>query len=240
MFQLKLIFKLTNCVLPRELDRLLVSFLKASTQNYSQQLFESLYAQGKSIVKPYTFSCYIPGASFKGDNIILNQNEFAMFFSSADLGQMIHFSNAFKLMKYKPYPMNGNTMELSSVIMQQRQEIKDSEIVVKMQSSLIVREHNSTDNTDVYYTCNQEGFCEAAKENVKIFMEKLGLILPIDDFSIMPIKGKKVVVPVFGRNTDASLGIYKLTGTPALLNMLYMAGIGARRSEGHGKFDILL
>ena len=32
-----------------------------------------------------------------------------------------------------------------------------------------------------------------------------------EGFSIAPIKGKKVVVPVFGRNTDANLGIYKIT-----------------------------
>jgi len=47
------------------------------------------------------------------------------------------------------------------------------------------------------------------------------------------------VIPVFGRNTDASLGIFKLKGDRDLLNLLYMAGIGARRSEGKGKFDIL-
>ena len=60
-----------------------------------------------------------------------------------------------------------------------------------------------------------------------------------DSFGIEPIKAKKVVIPVFGRNTDASLGIFKLKGDRDLLNLLYMAGIGARRSEGKGKFDIL-
>lgn len=240
MFQLKLTFKLDNNVLPKELDRLLVSFLKASAQNYSQEFFKSLYDDKKSIIKSYTFSYYLPGASFKDENIQLNRNEFTMFFSDADLGQMIHFSNAFKLMKFKPYPMSGNKMQLSSVIMQQRQEIKDSEIVVKMQSSLIVRRHNSDDNTDIYYTHEQEGFCDAVKENVKVFLDKLGIALSADNFSIMPVKAKKVVVPVFGRSTDASLGVYKLAGPSELLNVLYLAGIGVRRSEGHGKFDILL
>ena len=60
-----------------------------------------------------------------------------------------------------------------------------------------------------------------------------------DSFGIEPIKAKKVVIPVFGRNTDASLGIFKLKGDSNLLNLLYKAGMGARRSEGKGKFDIL-
>ena len=44
---------------------------------------------------------------------------------------------------------------------------------------------------------------------------------------------------MFGRNTDASLGIFKLTGSCQLLNVLYLAGMGVRRSEGHGKFEII-
>lgn len=39
---------------------------------------------------------------------------------------------------------------------------------------------------------------------------------------------------------DANIGIYKVTGTPELLNFLYMAGLGCRRSEGHGKFEIVM
>ena len=58
-------------------------------------------------------------------------------------------------------------------------------------------------------------------------------------FPFRLLKGKKVVVPVFGRNTDASIGIYKLSGSCRLLNILYLAGIGVRRSEGHGKFEII-
>lgn len=41
------------------------------------------------------------------------------------------------------------------------------------------------------------------------------------------------------RYTDQSIGIYKLTGNPELLNLLYAAGLGSRRSEAHGKFSVL-
>ena len=77
------------------------------------------------------------------------------------------------------------------------------------------------------------------KENLKVFLEKLNMDMDISDFSITPLKGKKVVSKVMSRYTDQSIGIYKLTGNPELLNLLYAAGLGSRRSEAHGKFSIL-
>lgn len=239
MNQFKLQFKLENNFLPREMDRLLVSFLKAATMNYDEEMYNSLYDKSKSITKQFTYSCYLPGAKFKDDRIELDKNEFSLFFSDSDQMELLHFFNAFQLMKFKRYPMHGNSMQLVSIYMQKLDEIKDNEIVIKIQSPLIVRKHNSDDNSDIYYTCDMDGFEEALRDNARIFIEKTGLNVSVDGFSIQVIKGKKIVVPVFGRNTDASIGIYKLTGSCELLNILYMAGLGVRRSEGHGKFEII-
>lgn len=239
MYQYKLTFQLENSWLPKEIDRLIVSFLKASSQACSQEFYESLYDKSKSIIKSYTYSYLLPGAKFEKDRIALAGNSFSIFFSDADLQELICFFNAFQLMKGKKYPMNGNSMKLVSIYMQKLDEIKDMEIVIKMQSSLIVRNHNSQNNSDIYYTCDMEGFDKALKENIDIFLGRMGVDISTEEFSIQPVKGKKVVVPVFGRNTDASIGIFKLTGTCELLNILYSAGMGARRSEGHGKFEII-
>ena len=83
-------------------------------------------------------------------------------------------------------------------------------------------------------------FEEVLKENVDFMLKKLDVPISTDGFSIVPIKGKKVVQCVFEHMIDANIGIYKLTGTPELLNFLYMAGLGCRRSEGHGKFEIVM
>lgn len=239
MFQYKLIFKLENNCLPKETDRFIVSFLKAAAQNYSPDFFNKLYDKSKSIIKSFTYSCYLPGARFHDKTIELSQEEFSLFFSDADQAELLHFFNAFQGMKRKKHPLNGNSMELTSIRIQKLDEIKENEIIVKMQSPLIVRKHNSDDNSDIYYTCEMDGFAEALKENVEIFLKKMDMDAEESGFSIQTVKGKKVVVPVFGRNTDASLGIYKLTGSCQLLNILFLAGLGARRSEGHGKFEII-
>lgn len=149
------------------------------------------------------------------------------------------FFNGFQLMKRKKYPMNENSMTLVSIRMQPLPEIREKEIVIRMQSPLLVRRHNSENNTDIYYTCETDGFEQALKENIAFFLDRMGMDAMAEDFFVQIIKGKKVIVPVFGRNTDATLGIFKLTGSCRLLNLLYQAGMGVRRSEGHGKFEVI-
>lgn len=242
MFQLKLTFKTEFNFLPRELDKLLLSYLKASAKIYSQEFYDKLYDKSKSIIKPYCFSCFLPGAKWskeEADRITLSKNEFSLFFSDADEAELIRFFNAFQKMKFMKYPMNGNSMQLTAISMQQLTEITDTEVVIKMLSPLIVRHHNAEDNKDIYYTCESGEFGKALKENVKIFLNKMNLGIPADDFSIQTVKGKKIVKDVFGRKIDASIGIYKISGNLKLLNLLLMSGMGVRRSEGNGKFEVI-
>lgn len=239
MIQLRLEFELANPELPREMDRLVVSFFKAALQNYSEELFEEFYDKKRSIIKAFTYSLLLPQAQFVKEKINLGQSCFTMFFSSADMGQLIQFFNAFKLMLNKPYPVQNNLMWLKRVGTQKREEITDSEIVVKMQSSLVVRRHNSETNHDEYFTYDHEEFGKVLKENIETFLQKLNIPASAEGFSIIPIKGKKVVADIFGRKVDANIGIYKLTGSPELLNILYLSAMGSRRSEGHGKFEVI-
>lgn len=109
-----------------------------------------------------------------------------------------------------------------------------------MQSPLIVRQHNADTNKDEYYTYDSAEFADKLKDNVSIFLQKVNLDISMEDFSLLPVKGKKVVVNCFGRKIDANIGIYKITGNQELLNILYQSGIGSRRSEGHGKWEVLM
>lgn len=239
MTELKLELELEKPELPIEMDRLIVSFFKASLQNYSEELFEKLYTKEKSVLKKFTWSNYFPGAQFTSEKILLKEKKFFINFSTIDMGELLHFYNAFSLMKNVTYHMPYNSMKLVSIKTQEMGEIKDTEIIVKMQSSLIVRRHNVSKNTDIYYSCEDPEFINVAKDNLRIFLQKLDIPMDISDFSITPVKTKKVVTKVFGRWVDGSIGIFKLTGNVELLNLLYAAGVGTRRSEGHGKWEIV-
>lgn len=240
MIQMELDFQLEKPEFPVEYDRLIISFIKASLQEYSPELLEQLYTKQASVIKPYCWACHLPGAKFSDGKILLIEKRFKLYFCDADLAQNIHFFNAFTTMKRKEYPVKGgNRMWLCGVKFRRHSEIEDSEIIVKMQSTLLVRRHNAENNTDIYYTCEDAEFSEVVKENIRTMQQKQKLTYRLDDFQIYPIKAKKVVTKVFGRPTNASIGIFKLVGSAELLNYLYTAGLGVRRSEGHGKFVII-
>ncbi len=237
--QYKLNFRLEKNFLPKEIDRVIVSFLKAAVQSYSLEMFERLYTKSRSVMKTYCFSYYLPGAKYVKDRIDLDDNSFTLYFSDADFQELLIFFNCFQNMRYIKYPMASNSMELVSVSVQNLPDITENEIIIKMQSPLVVRRHNSLDNTDIYFTFDMEGFAEALKENIDIFIERMGISLSTEGFSIIPVKARKIVKPVFGKNVDASIGIFKLTGSVELLNMLHMAAMGVRRSSGNGQFRVI-
>ena len=190
-------------------------------------------------MKTYCWTCYLPHAQFTSDTIKLGANKFMLTFSDIDMGELLIFFNAFSLMKHKIFHMNKNSMKLLSVKTRKLQTIKETELIVKMQSSLIARKHNSDDNTDVYYTFDEPEFSDIVKENLKIFLQRINIECDTSDFSIVPLKGKKVVTRTMGQFVDGNIGIYKITGNLRLLEILYAAGIGTRRSAGHGKFEII-
>ena len=69
MNELKLEFQLETTEIPAELDKVLVSFLKATIENYSPALFEKLYNKNSSILKTYVWATYLPGARFTQEKI---------------------------------------------------------------------------------------------------------------------------------------------------------------------------
>ena len=87
MTELKLEFLLEEPEIPAEVDRLLLSFLKASVEKYSPELFGKLYTKKQSVMKTYCWSCYLPGARFAADKIYLKENRFMVTFSDADKGE---------------------------------------------------------------------------------------------------------------------------------------------------------
>ncbi|CBL20530.1 hypothetical protein [Ruminococcus sp. SR1/5] len=75
MNELKLEFQLETTEIPAELDKVLVSFLKATIENYSPALFEKLYNKNSSILKKYTWATCLPGARFTQEKYYLTRSD---------------------------------------------------------------------------------------------------------------------------------------------------------------------
>ena len=84
-------------------------------------------------------------------------------------------------------------MKLREVKAKKIPEIKESELIIKMQSSLLARKHDPENNTDIYYTCEDPEFSDTLKDNLKFFLNKIGWDEDVDCFSIeyqqMPVLG---------------------------------------------------
>ena len=107
-------------------------------------------------------------------------------------------------------------------------------------SPLVVREHNNETKKDYYYSFQHEEFEEMLKINIREEIKNADIPERlIETFSIEAINAKKTVIKFYEKQIEASLGIYKLNGSPELLDYLYKAGIGSKRSSGFGMFTII-
>lgn len=88
MNQFKLTFQLEKPFLSKDFEVVIISFLKAATLNYAKDFHEKLYDKSQSVMKSYTFSCYLPNARFQKEQISLGQgtNEESDIFRLLDRG----------------------------------------------------------------------------------------------------------------------------------------------------------
>ena len=83
-------------------------------------------------------------------------------------------------------------------------------------------------------------FLKQLKNNIKEQLKISNLPLEVvDDFNIEAVQAKKVIVKFYEKKIETSTGIFRITGDKQLLNYLYQAGIGSKRSSGFGMFKIL-
>lgn len=214
--------------------RAMLSLIKHLLQSEAPQLYEEYYGEYKTTMKKFNYSLVLPGAKFADDRIMLNSDEIYLYISSSEKLIMMYFQNALLKKRGKSFPLqHENSMKIDSVRITKTPDITDSEIIVKMLSPLVVREH-SKDNKDKYYYYDEEGFLETLQRTLA---RQLGDTekVPV----VEPVKAKRVVVKAFGGNISCNLGIFKITGEPSQLEQLYLNGLGSKSSAGFGAFEII-
>lgn len=84
-----------------------------------------------------------------------------------------------------------------------------------MQSSLLARKHDPENNTDIYYTCEDPEFSDTLKDNLKFFLNKIGWDEDVDCFSIVPVKGKRLLRKYGEDQQMPALGYTNYRNAPA-------------------------
>lgn len=235
----KFLFTLANEKFPIQYRKSIMSFIKMSLENYSEEEFNKLYHAKDPIMKPYTFAVFFKNPKFEEDFILLQDKKVELNFSIQDYNIAINIYNSFNHQLHKAFPLNQNYMTLQKISIVPEKQIKTDEIVVKFMSPLVVREHNNETKKDYYYSFKHEKFEEMLKINIKEEIKNTDIPEKlVDTFSIEAVNAKKAVIKFYEKQIETSLGVYKLKGNPELLDYLYKAGIGSKRSSGFGMFSI--
>lgn len=234
----KLLFELENEDISIQYRKSILSFFKKSLSEYDNKIYEKLYHAKDPIMKPYTFSVFFRDSEFKENRIIVNSKEMELNISIADYEIAIILYNAFNHQRNKIFHLEHNSMTLKNIVLVQEKQINTEEITIKFMSPLIVRQREN--EKDYYFSVEGEKFLETLKVNIKEQLKLTNYSMEIaDSIKLEKINGRKTVVKFYEKQMEGSIGTFKLFGDKELLNYLYRAGIGSRRSSGFGMFEVI-
>ena len=233
--RLKLFFNVREKTFPKDYRRVFMSFIKKSLQSYDEILYAKYYKKQDPILKDYTFSVYFGKCKFQ-DFIELENTNLSVFFSTPSYTTGAYFYNAFMNMKFKDFPVKGNSLKLTKIIKIPEKKIYKNEIIIKTLSPILIREH--TKETDNFYYFDEDKAIDILKENIKYQYKEL-FDYKVSDFSIKPLDIKKTTVLNYNKKIKSNLGIFKITGDKKILEFLYKSGIGSKRSSGFGMVEII-
>lgn len=229
--------KLKNSIIPLDYRRLIISFLKASIEKENKELFLKLYEGGNAVSKPFTFYVNLSKPIFKEDSILLAGDEMGLVLSTNDFAFGLDMYNGLLRMRNKEYPLeNQNGMTLQRVRIYNTSQITQNEILIHTRSPLVVRKHEKGEK-DKYFLYNDEGFAETFQKCIENQLKSMNISweeLP----EIKVVNAKRVVVKTLGLCIPGSLGLFRLKGEAKILDVLYQSGLGSRKSQGFGSFEL--
>lgn len=236
--RLKLIFNLENNILDIQYRKGIISWIKHAIQEYDENLYKEMYAGNQT--KTFSFASILSKPTFNNSEIIMQDKQFSVVFSAYSYIYALHLCNCFLKQKFKKYSLNKNSMTLTSIITIREKEIKEQKINIKFSSPLVCRNHNKETKKDMYYAFDREEFQKYIRINIEeqLQAENLDKSL-LNNFEITPIRPKKIVIPVYEKMIECSIGSFELKGDIQLLNYLYKAGMGSKKAMGFGLFEII-
>lgn len=234
----KLYFELEKPTLDIQFRKSIISFIKHAIQEYDQNLFDQMYSGNTK--KTFTWAPILSKPQFQENEISLADNNFSILFSAYNYLYGLHIFNALFSQKFKKFSLNKNSMTLKSIIMIPEKQIKTNKILVKMSSPIVCRMHDQNTLKDMYYAYDRDEFQEQIRINIleQMKQEKLDSSI-LDGFEINPINPKKVIIKLYEKKIEASIGIFELEGDIKLLDYLYKAGIGSKKAMGFGYIEII-
>lgn len=251
--RINLNFELKNNIIPNDYRSLILSFIKHSLEKNFKEAYEEMYNNKNcTVMKSFTFGVYLPNAKIEEENkkvIELSDNYINVTFSIFDPKEFIELYNSFNHMRQKEYPMDNNAMTLKNITMENERIINENKAIIKFLSPLTVRNHNKENNKDTYLNFGDEGFEEYLNNSIERIAKEFNFqssYIKLRPVSIINENGEEIkkeskttVIRFQKLLIKCSYGKFYIEGERVLLNNLYKTGIGSRRSQGFGMFEVI-
>lgn len=241
--RLEMNFEVEKKLFQVEFRRIFISFIKKTLSEYnSGQLYEKFYKDTNP--KNYSFSIIFQKPVFRNDYIELGGNNLKLILSTDDRDKTgLYLFSAFIPQKNVIFNLpNGNSMTLKSIGQKSNTAIKSSKAIFRTVTGggLCIREHVRNNNSDRYYTYNDDGFLEQFRFVLGEQALKAGFSkTQIQNINFKPIECKKVVAKHYGMCIDVTAGMFAMEANPEVLQFFYNAGVGSRRSAGFGLLELV-
>ena len=235
----KIYFELENEELPIQYRRSIISFLQFALSQYNKEYYHQIYGE-KSQIKPFTYSVFFQNPEFKEETVSVETKKFKLNLSIQDHTLANMFYEAFNQQKNRKFSLDKNSMTLRNITVIKNRQIKEEKILVRFISPLLARKKNIENRKEYYYSFMDEEFKDILKENIKEEMKQCGMQEEIaETFDIESLEPKKTVTKFYEKKIEGSLGIYRIYGDITMLQYLYEAGMGSKRSSGFGMFNLI-
>lgn len=191
--------------------------------------------------RDFTFSVYLPQASFSTKRITLPEQKAVVLFSCYDDAWGERFRQIFdqQLQRDEPFVWREDGMQLQQVRVFTQPPCIGKRVRIRLRSPLLVREQHGGAG-ERYWSAQDGAFLPALTRIVQAQAQQAGLSADVmGGWRVEGTEGlKRLRVFHQGKKLNASLGTCTLCGDARLLNYLYGAGMGSRRSTGFGLFDL--
>lgn len=237
----QIVISLDSDEIPKDKNRMFLSFLKHHIAENDKRFFESLYIKGETNRKDFTFSLYMPECEFLRETIRIPNKRICLNFSTHDMSAGIQFYNAMINGRGREYSYKGITMKIEKIELKQEKTFMIESATFKSLSPCVIREHDGKTNKDWFYSLD-------SKKGRTLFVENArGQILEsikdssydLADIRISLIKNKEVTVKHYGIEVLANICMFKMEAKPYILEYFYKAGIGSFKSTGFGMLSSL-
>lgn len=236
---LKMHLNLAKAELPKDYSPAFLSLIKNALSTSCKPLFERYYVERSTQEKNFCFAVKFREPVFQKEKIILGEHELVMQLHILNPSDAIDFYNAFMPRKGKSYPFpDANSITITKIEICNHKVITSNDILIKMNSPLLVRCHEN--GRDTYLSHNHEDFGKYFSLSAALTLKNIAGIETNDrPILIESVYPRKTVVSVFGSKITGNVGIYRLKGDLIALNILMQTGLGSRHSQGFGCFNVI-